>query len=78
MSALDEAVALMGTEVAAYNVGTKKQPLESDPEFFVLRAKSIGLTMLKVMQQRGLDARRAEGYYKTCRTAVNGGSDEGN
>lgn len=68
---IDDAIAILEAEVAAFGQGTKDQPAEGTPEFFILRAKSVGLSMLRSMQARGLDSpSRVESFYKaTLRSA---------
>lgn len=62
---IDDAIALLEAEVAAFGQGTKDQPQEGTPEFFILRAKSIGLSMLKQMRVNGIDSpARVESFYK--------------
>lgn len=72
---LDRAIAQLEAEVAAFNQGTLQQPAENSTEWFVLRAKSLGLSALRRMAQLQLhgEPASAERYYreagKRCKTA---------
>lgn len=63
---LDRAIQLLQAEVAAFGQGTKNQPQEKSTEWFLLRAKASGLSLLKRMQQLGIenDPAAAEHYYR--------------
>ena len=52
---LEAAIRILQAEVTAFGQGTKTQPAEGSPEWFLLRAKVCGLTLLKKMQQLELD-----------------------
>lgn len=66
--AIDDAIARLQQEVVSFNQGTAQQPKEGTPEWFLLRAKSAGLSMLKRLRQLGCqnDAAASERYYRTC------------
>jgi hypothetical protein len=68
MHAIDRAIAQLQEEVDAYHQGTAQAPLEDSPEWFVLRAKSLGLSHLKRARQLGAHEKpaAAERFYRAC------------
>ncbi len=52
---LQRAIDQLAEEVAAFKQGTADQPKENSPEWYLLRAKSLGLSHLKLMKQLGTD-----------------------
>jgi hypothetical protein len=69
---LDRAIEQLQAEVTAYGQGTLTQPLPDTTEWFLLRAKTLGLSSLKRMRQLGveLDSSAAERYYRKSSKAV--------
>lgn len=72
---LDDAISVLEAEVAAFRPGTRDSPSNGTPEYFVLRAKSVGLSMLRQMKANDLaprtaDDNRAELYYKSISKAA--------
>lgn len=62
---LDDAIAVLEIEVAGFKLGTQDQPKADTPEFFLVRAKAVGLSMLKQMRAKGLsEPERIESFYK--------------
>lgn len=51
---LDAAIAVLEEEIASFQQGTKDQPKEKTTDWFLLRAKSLGLSSLKTMAARQL------------------------
>jgi len=47
VSPLEEAVASLEAEVLAFGQGTKDQPEDLSRDFYLLRAKSLGLSYLR-------------------------------
>lgn len=67
MSDLSLAIQELQAEVDAFGQGTKTQPKEGSPEWYILRAKSCGLSMLKVMEKHCLPTIKAQDtYYKAA------------
>lgn len=66
MSNLANAVTELEEEVASFHQGTKTQPRDGSTEWFLLRAKVIGLSYLKRIEQLGVesDAGACERVYK--------------
>jgi len=71
---LDLAIEQLQAEVIAYGQGTLAQPKEHSTEWFLLRAKVLGLSSLKRMKQLGVEAdpAAAERYYRKSCTVVKG------
>lgn len=69
---LDRAIAQMEAEVAGFKQGTPDQPAEGTADWFLLRAKAIGLSNLRRMKQLevGSDPAAAERYYRKCTSAL--------
>ena len=65
---LDRAIVQLQAEISAFRQGTPQQPGENSTDWFLLRAKALGLSMLKRMQQLELKERPAEAerYYRNC------------
>lgn len=57
---LDKAIELLETEISALGQGKKDQPKEGTPEWYVLRAKGVGLTFLRHAKANGRDASNPE------------------
>ena len=70
MNPLDQAIGILDAEIAEFKHGTKEQPREHTPEWYVLRAKSLGMTYLLRVRQQELhqhqDLSAAERYYRVC------------
>lgn len=66
------AIAQLEAEIAGFKQGTAQQPKEGSVEWFLLRAKATGLSMLKRMEQLDVerDAAAAERYYRKCGVEV--------
>lgn len=66
--ALDNAIKVMQEDVDSYNQGTNQQPAEGSTEWFVLRAKALGLSHLKRLAQLKLhgDPTGANRFYQAC------------
>ena len=64
--AIESAIAQLETEIAGFKQGTKDQPKEGSGAWFMLRALSAGLVLLRVMQQRGVanDPAAAESFFR--------------
>ena len=65
---LERAIELLEAEVADFRQGSPGQPKEGTPEWFLLRAKALGLSSLRRMQQLqvGGDPAASERYYRSC------------
>ena len=65
---LERAIVQLEAEVADFRQGSPGQPKEGTPEWFLLRAKALGLSHLRRMQQLqvGGDPAAAERYYRGC------------
>lgn len=65
---LEAAIAALEEEVEAFNQGTNQQPADGSSDWFVLRAKALGLSQLRRMAQLGLhgDPAAAERFYRSC------------
>ena len=63
---LDAAIAQLEVETALYAQVTQQQPGEGTQEWFVLRAKALGLSCLRRMKQLGVgdSPRSAELFYR--------------
>lgn len=76
MSPLDDAIDILGAEIAAFNQGTQAAPRPSSPEWYVLRAKTLAVSHLKRMRQLGLDqdqdGRSAESFYRKTSQTIKG------
>lgn len=69
---LASAIAQLSAEVAEFKQGTVTQPKEGAADWFLLRAKSLGLSYLKKAQQLALEGSplRAEKLQESCRQAL--------
>ena len=69
---LDTAIAVLGTEIAAYQQGTSTQPSEGTADWYLLRAKSLGLSCLKRQKQLQIenDPGACERHYKAASSAT--------
>lgn len=67
-SQLENAIAQLQDEVDLFQQGTKVQPKDDTSEWYLLRAKSLGLTYLKQLQGQGLEgrARQCEQLYTSA------------
>lgn len=67
-TALEAAIEVMAAEVAAFQQGTKSQPAEKTTDWFLLRAKSLGLSSLRTMKAQQLDEDPvgAERFHRTA------------
>ena len=65
---LERAIEQLEAEVADFRQGSPGQPKEGTPEWFLLRAKALGLSHLRRMQQLQLenDPAACERYYRSC------------
>jgi len=65
---LDRAILRLTEEIAEYQHGTPQAPKEKTVDWFLLRAKSLGLTCLRRMQQLQVeeDVAGAERFYRAC------------
>lgn len=65
---LDRAIVLMEEEVADFQNGTASAPKEGTAEWFLLRAKALGLSQLRRMKQLevGDNPAAAERFYRGC------------
>lgn len=62
---LAAAIAQLEAEVLDFGQGTARQPKEGTADWFLLRAKSMGLSSLKRAQQLRLDSpASAERYFR--------------
>lgn len=52
---LAQAITQLQAEVTSYGQGTLTQPLPRSTEWFLLRAKAVGLSLLKQLQQDGVE-----------------------
>lgn len=68
MSSLPNAIAELEAEIASFNQGSKAQPKDGSTEWFLLRAKAVGIAYLKRVEQLGIahDAGACERVYKKC------------
>lgn len=68
---LSLALEQLQAEVDSFLQGTKQQPREGTADWFLLRAKSIGLSYLRSIEKQKLDqpasARAADRVYKVSR-----------
>jgi len=53
------AIEQLQAEVNAFNQGTPSQPKDGTVEFFLLRAKALGLASLKQMEAAGVEGNTA-------------------
>ncbi len=62
------AIAILEEEVAAFKQGTLDQPKEGTTDWFLLRAKALGLSHLRRMAQLSLhdNPAAAERFYRDC------------
>ena len=69
---LDRAIEQLQTEVTSYGHGTPTQPKPESAEWFLLRAKTLGLSALRRMKQLGVagDPAAAERYYRRSSNEV--------
>lgn len=65
---LDRAIEQLQAEVDTFQQGTQNQPKEGTVEWFLLRAKALGLSQLKRMKQLGTEGNAAasERFYRAC------------
>ncbi len=66
---IDAAIAILEAEVDSFNQGVPRvQPEENTTEWFILRAKALGLSHLRRMKQLGAheDPAAAERFYRNC------------
>lgn len=65
---LKSAIDQLQVEVDSFGQGTQAQPRENTPEWFLLRAKAIGLSVLKRMAQLDIerDPAACERLYREC------------
>lgn len=65
---LDRAIEQLSAEIADFQQGTKQAPKDGTVEWFLLRAKSLGLSHLKRMKQLGVesDVAASERFYRKC------------
>lgn len=63
---IESAVAQLEVEIASFKQGTKDQPKEGSGAWFMLRALSVGLTMLRTMQAKSVsnDPAAAEALFR--------------
>jgi hypothetical protein len=63
---LQRAIEQLQAEVDAFNQGTPSQPKDGTTEFFLLRAKALGLASLKQMEKGGVEGNiaAAERLYR--------------
>ena len=74
---LDSAIKQLEDEVLSYNQGTKKQPKECSADWFLFRAKTIGLAALKQMKADGLQTvEEFQRRYTTLSKQVKLGPDD--
>ena len=68
MDAIDVAIGMLEEEILSSGHGTKQQPKDGTAEWFILRARSLGLSHLRRMKQLGahLDAGSAERFHRGC------------
>lgn len=68
MTPLEQAISSLQDEVDGFNQGTKSQPKDDSADFFALRAKALGLSVLKRIAQLGIegDAAAVERFYRAC------------
>lgn len=66
MSAIDDAIVQLESEIAAFQQGTPQQPKDDTQSWFILRARVLGLTYLKQLRIQGLhnDPAAAERTYR--------------
>lgn len=71
MSAIDQAIAELGNEIAEFKHGTLDQPDEGSSAWFLLRAKTLAMTYLKRLGQTGAhgSAKASEQLFKQCTKA---------
>lgn len=76
MSAIDEAIVTLETEVDAFGQGGPAAPKPGTSGWFVLRAKALAMSHLRRMKQLGLDnditGRAAEEHYRGTAKLVKG------
>ena len=72
MSNLKWAREQLDLEVECYGHGTANQPKEKTQEWFMLRARSVGRTLLRRMEQLSLEGNPAEAerLYKSVLKAI--------
>ena len=63
---LDRAIVVLGEEVALFGQGTSAEPSDGSADWFVLRAKTLGLSYLKRIKQLEIerDAAATERFYR--------------
>lgn len=68
MTPLEQAISSLQDEVEGFHQGTKSQPKDDSADFFLLRAKALGLSALKRMIQLGVegDPAATERFYREC------------
>ena len=68
---LDRAITQLEEELAALGLGTKDQPAEGTTEWFLLRAKAIGLSFLrKARQMNGAPPAEIERHFRKASIEV--------
>lgn len=68
---LERAIATLEAEVAGFKQGTPDQPREGTEGWYVLRAKSLGLSLLKRMRKIGsMSAREEEDLFRCAANAA--------
>ena len=65
---IDIAIASLQAEVDDFHQGSKQQPKENSAAWFSLRAKALGLSYLKRLQQLEAhhDFEASERFYRAC------------
>lgn len=68
MTPLEQAISSLQDEVDGFHQGTKSQPADDSADFFTLRAKALGLSVLKRLVQLGIegDSAAVERFYRAC------------
>lgn len=61
MTRIESAIASLQREVDAFGQGTAKQPSEGSADWFLLRAKSLGLSYLRSIRAQNLGDERQAG-----------------
>jgi len=69
---VERAIEQLQTEMVAFGQGTPNQPKEHSTEWFILRARACGLSMLKRMKQLGVENEpaAAERFYRKASKEV--------
>ena len=76
---LEAAIAVLEEEVASFQQGTKTQPLVKTTDWFLLRARALGLSTLRTMRARALedDPVGAERFYRHSLGKMKAPDDQG-